>query len=229
MRKIETTNTTSLAEMIQRECVCSNHNGKMENMISFSSCTACNSFCQKMAKCEGTVCSKCYAGKMMRMYKSLRNKTEKATEIMTKQLIPFDDLPVFANNASKYGVVRIEAFGELNNTIQAENYLNIIRKNPHINFGWWTKRPNLIARAIKELGMEKCPENVNIIYSNPYLDKLPVIQKYSFISGYFTVWTSEEKAKENNCSINCGKKKCIDCMNCYNQHDGKFFINELIK
>lgn len=212
-------------EPLYKRFVCDNHTkgDKMENMISCSSSCTNNAYCRKMSQIKGTVCEKCYSQKTMNCRKAMKSKYEEATEILKTSILSDYDLPTF--NAK---VARIEAFGELNNTIQAINYINIIRKNPDVNFGWWTKRPNLIARALKEMNID-FPENCNVVYSNPYIDVLPKIQKYSFINGYFTVWTTKEKATENGCKINCGSMKCFHCLECYDYHDGVFFINELLK
>lgn len=209
--------------------ICHNHNGKMEGMTSISTSCRNNTFCEKMSKIEGTICQKCYAQRQLKAYaKTMMPKYEKSTQELTSRILTWNELPIFDNSVN---IVRVESFGELNNTIQAINYINIIRKNPFINFGWWTKRPNLIARALKEMGLTaEALDNCNVIYSNPYIDTMPKIHKYPFIKGYFTVWSSEEKALENGQLINCGKKKCKECLNCYDLHEeGIFFINELLK
>lgn len=227
MRKLSIESAAILAiSPIWTTGICNNHTAKMEGMTSISTTCHNNAFCHKMAKIDGTVCQKCYAERMAKMYgDTFTNKYEQAGKELSNRILTFEELPKFGANTN---VVRIEAFGELINTIHAINYINIIRANPWINFAWWTKRPNLIARALKEMGIE-FPDNCNVIYSNPYLDTMPKIQPFSFISGYFTVWTSEQKAAENSCVINCGKRKCKNCLNCYDAHDGIFFINELKK
>lgn len=228
MRKLnEKTSSEVVVNPVWTKGICTNHTGKMEGMVSVSSATSCNAFCKKMAENggENCICKYCYARRQFSFQKTTRNKFEQATLDLTSRVLSFAELPVFEADVD---VVRIEAFGELNNTVQAVNYINILRKNPHINFAWWTKRPNLIARAVKQMGIE-FPDNCNVIYSNPYIDELPKIQKYSFINGYFTVWSSQQKALENGCNINCGSKKCKNCLNCYDYHDGIFFINELKK
>lgn len=228
MKKLNRTKLTLSAMLnspIWETGICTNHGDKMEGMISINTASCKNEFCKKMSQIKGTVCEKCYA---LRNFKRRPNnvpKYEKSLKELTTEILPWDRLPVIDESAE---VCRIEAFGELNNTIQAINYINIIRKNPDINFGWWTKRPNLIARALKQLDIS-IPENVNVIYSNPYIDTLPKIQPYSFIKGYFTVWTSAEKALEHGCIICCGNKKCKNCLECYDAHDGIFYINELKK
>jgi hypothetical protein len=204
--------------------ICTNHSGKMKGMISVSSSCKNNDFCEKMRKIPGTVCEKCYAQNQLSYQKTTREKYEKSGLELSTSIISWNSLPVFEGVET----VRLESFGELINTVHAMNYINIIRKNPDINFGWWTKRPDLINQAISEMEIT-FPDNCNVIYSNPYIDQLPKLQKYSFVNGYFTVWSTEEKALEHGCIINCGKRKCKDCLECYDAHDGIFLINELLK
>lgn len=206
--------------------ICTNHTGKMKGMVSVSTTCHNNAFCKKMQSKEGTICQKCYADRIAKTYAhSFLPKYEQAGKELSERVLYIEELPKFDMSTN---VVRIEAFGELINTTHAINYINIIRANPWINFAWWTKRPNLIARALKEMGIE-FPNNCNVIYSNPYMDTVPKIQPYGFIDGYFTVWSSEEKAALNGCKINCGNRKCKECLNCYDAHNGTFYINELKK
>lgn len=228
MKKLNRKNadlSATIASPIWERGICYKHTSKMESMISINSSCQCNDFCKKMSKIAGTICAECYANEQMNHYKLMQPKYAEATRDLTTSIMHWDRLPMFAESQE---VVRIEAFGELNNAIQAINYINIIRKNPEINFGWWTKRPNLIARALKQLGIS-IPENVNVVYSNPYIDTMPKLQPYSFIKGYFTVWSTAEKALEHGCIINCGGKKCKNCLECYDYHEEIFFINELKK
>lgn len=224
MRKLQVNQV--ITSNIWTKGICTKHTGKMEGMTSISTNCQNNAFCAKMAKIEGTICQKCYAQRQMQTYPASRKKYSEATDDLTNRVMSVAELPIFDNSVN---VVRIEAFGELNNVTQAINYINIIRKNPFINFGWWTKRPELIARALKALSID-IPDNVNVIYSNPYIDTMPKIRRYSFIRGYFTVWSTAEKAFEHGQLINCGSRKCKNCLNCYDLHEeGIFFINELKK
>jgi hypothetical protein len=68
----------------------------------------------------------------------------------------------------------------------------------------------------------KKPENLIIIKSSKYLNDISLS-----LGKVFTVFT-KEYIKENNVSINCGDKKCIDCLICYTQNNTKF-INEKLK
>ena len=49
------------------------HNAKMSGMVSLSTSPMMNTFCQNRSKCEGTICKKCYAMRMSKMYSKLES------------------------------------------------------------------------------------------------------------------------------------------------------------
>ncbi|MBR5087960.1 MAG: hypothetical protein IK093_00885, partial [Ruminiclostridium sp.] len=72
------------------------------------------------------------------------------------------------------------------------------------------------------------------VVSSPFLNKpipMDIIEKYPEIDHVFTVYT-KKYAKENGIKINCGGKKCMECIlkkiNCYFRNT-EFYINELKK
>lgn len=200
------------------------HSGKMEDIFSISTSRNKNEHCKNFSKCQGSICHKCYAERYLSLRPALRKALERNTEILTKEIIPIDEMPIL--NAS---VFRLESFGDLINETHAANYLNLIKRNPQTQFGWWTKHPELIAKA---LDGENPPENVQIIQSSFYINK-PDKPKYDWISKVFTVY-DKEYIKENNVDINCGskdsngnKKRCIDCKKCYLDNGIKNISEEL--
>lgn len=203
--------------------ICKNHTGKMAGMISISTSTIENPFCAEMSKVVGSVCSHCYARLQFSYFPSMAGKYAESTIDLTTRILSWEEIPVI-NSAN--GTCRLESFGELNNEIQVINYFQICRKNPEINFALWTKRPDLIDNVIKS-GISK-PENINIIWSTLMINGTPNTTLFDFVDGYFTVYTAEY-AESHNIIINCGNAVCVECLNCYDYHDGIFFINELLK
>lgn len=204
--------------------VCTNHSGKMAGMTSISTSCKENDFCKSMHLVPGSVCAKCYATNQLTYQPTTARKYAESTLDLTSRLLTFEEIPTIDTNN---GVCRLEAFGELNNTIQVLNYFNICEKNPDINFSLWTKRPNLIKEVIEVLGHKK-PENLNIIWSTLMINGAPKIGRYDFVDGYFTVYTADY-AKNHNIKINCGGRKCAECLECYDYHEELFIINELLK
>lgn len=208
--------------------ICKNHSGKMAGMISLSTACSCNEICKARAKVPGCICEHCYAETLIKMRKSLREKLERNTELLTAEIIPVEDFPII--NASFF---RLEAFGDLNNTIQAINYINFSRRNPQTIFGWWTKNVWFVKRALEQLNIEK-PENIVLIYSSPkvnyenekLLDLFRVNGK-RIIDKLFTVYDKKYIA-ENNVEINCGARNCLTCLQCYNKNTATL-IHEHLK
>lgn len=195
-----------------------NHTGKMIDMQSISTSCTGNGNCARYAKIEGSVCQKCYAMRMQKMYKTLQAALLKNNETLTEQVLPKDFLPTI--NVSYF---RLEAFGDLINETQVKNYFNICNANPDTHFALWTKNPHLIAKAIED-GYEK-PENLNIILSSLFLNDVADKSKWSFVDKVFTVY---DKDHLDGVQINCGAKKCIECKLCYTKNNVEY-INEKLK
>lgn len=182
------------------------HTGKMKGMCSLSTCCNCNKRCMRNATIEGSICANCFARNTLKRYPALEKHTQKNFEILTESIIPYNELPTL-----NYAFFRIESFGDIANVNQAVNYLNIIRKNGYTRFGWWTKNCDILAKAINKIGFK--PNNVQIICSSLLLNH-KCKKGYDFVDKTFTVY-DDDYIKANNIEINCGGRKCIDCLNCY--------------
>lgn len=197
-----------------------NHNGKMEFIQSLSTSCLLNKYCKERMKNNDSVCSKCYARRMMKRYPQLRECLANNHEILTKDVLELDDLP-----RTNVVFFRFEAFGELENEIQFINYINICKKNKFTNFAIWTKNTWIIDNVFKQ-GYKK-PKNLIIVVSSTELNKQTDIEKYKWADKVFTVYT-KEAIKEKDIEINCGGKKCADCLLCYTKNKIKY-INEKLK
>lgn len=185
--------------------ITTDHTGKMEGMASVSTCRDCNKRCLRNASIKGSICEKCYAERMMRQYSNLKDRTVDNYKLLTSRILDESELPRL-----NFGLFRIESFGDIANTTQAINYLNMIYNNPFVHFGWWTKNCDILKKAIDKVGK---PDNVQIVRSSLYLNK-PVKKGYWFVDKVFTVYT-KDFIEKNNIDINCGGRKCIDCTRCY--------------
>ena len=204
------------------------HNGKMKGLGSLSTSVLLNEQCKKNALIEGSICQKCYAIKQLKCFKkNFPEAMEHNTKILTSGIIPKKYLPVI-----NFKYFRFEAFGDLNNTTQFINYINICNKNKSTNFAIWTKNPHIIDEVINELGYKK-PKNLIIIVSSLFinnqfnLDLYHYSKRYSFIDKIFTVY-DKNYIKENDININCGSKNCAGCLICYKKNKIKY-INEVLK
>ncbi len=196
------------------------HNGKMEGMHSLSTSCLKNNLCKERSKNKASICSHCYASRLLKMYKNTEYCLSKNTDILTKKVLIEEELPIL--NVLYF---RLEAFGDLINTMQVLNYFNLCNKNPQTRFAIWTKNPQLIEQTIHQ-GHRK-PQNLNVVLSSPFLNK-EIKNKYDFVDVIFTVYDKETIDKEK-ILINCGDKKCLECLKCYKKHEDLIYINEKIK
>lgn len=197
--------------------ITTNHTGKMKGMCSISTSCKTNANCERYSKIPGSVCQKCYAQRMMQMYKQMSPCYERNAEILTSRVLKMDELPVIN---SKY--FRFEAFGDLHNEIQLENYFNICKKNKATKFALWTKNPHIVAKIA-----DKKPKNLQILVSSLFLNKEVDISNMPYIDKVFTVY-DKKTISENNIEINCGGRSCASCLRCY-KNNGEKHIREKLK
>ena len=196
------------------------HSGKMSGMWSLSTNCARNPHCIKQQGQPGTVCAHCYVNNIAKRYPAASARWAGNTEALNNEIIPVGDWPHISKE-----VFRLEAFGDLQSTLQAIHYINFSASNPQTMFALWTKHPEYINNALAA-GYNK-PENMIIIFSSFYVNK-PARAPYEFIDKVFTVY-GPEYARENNININCGARNCNTCRRCYRKADGIEYVNELLK
>ena len=199
-----------------------NHSGKMSGMASLSTSVTCNKNCAKHASVPNSICSHCYANRMMKRYKTLENVLAKNTSVLTSEIIPVNEWPLLNMN-----VFRFESFGDINNATQVINYFNLCERNPETRFALWTKNAWIVKRAIAS-GHKK-PSNLIIIASSILVNKpitKAVLDNSPFIDKVFTVY-DKETAKTIN--INCGARNCYECQRCYRKTDTIEYVNEILK
>lgn len=200
-----------------------NHEGKMEGMQSLNTSTKTNPLCIKNREIKGSICQKCYAFKNLSYRKNVSEAYEKNEAILTKRLLTNEEIPLLN---TRY--FRFEAFGDLHNEIQLQNYINICKKNKHVDFALWTKNYKLILEYFKS---HKKPSNLRLLISslmiNQPINKKP-FEAINLQVSIFTVY-SKDYVKENDIKINCGGKKCIECLRCYKRGLKNQVINELVK
>ena len=196
-------------------------NGKMEGFMSLSTSPIQNPFCQIRQGIEGSVCSKCYADAMCGRYSALAEVLKRNSEILTTTEIPVDEFPLI--NAHAF---RLESFGDVANEIQVKNYFNFARRNRRTIFSAWTKNYSIYHDVI-ESGVKK-PNNLILIISSPLINHEADLSLCPHADKVFTVY-DKEYAKAFDIVINCGKRKCLSCMQCYSKAGSPTIINELLK
>lgn len=218
-------------DLLKRACIysiCDNHTGKMQDLKSISTSCKDNAQCAKNAAVPDSICKNCFSMSMHEIYgDNFYNKLHLNTLLYSVAVLPVDVLPELRN----IQYFRLEAFGDLNNSIQAANYFNIAKKNikNRVRLALWTKNPRFIDQAIKA-GYKK-PSNINIVYSSLFLNNnggAGIMKKYSFIDKVFTVYTLEYLKEHPEIKINCGARDCFACGRCYKK-GGDPVVNEMLK
>lgn len=203
---------------IKKNDLFSTMSGKLEGMLGINTNPFTNNFCMEMAKNPKTICSVCYSQKMLKgVRRSCIPKFDRVGDIMSKTIIPFEDIPVINDK-----VARFSAHGELINMNHLINCVGIAKANPHTTWGLWTKRIDLVRKFTKT---ESFPDNIVLIYSNPMLNKAIAVP--AGFDKVFSVFT-KEYADKKDVTINCGGKKCLACKLCYSKVTTPV-INELVK
>ena len=204
------------------------HDAKMNGIISLSTYVGFNRYCQtRCNNCDNAICKYCYAASLTNCREGLKNRLIRMHAVFTMVELFADDIPVI--DTDLYPYFRFESFGDLNNTIQVNNYNLFAAVNSDINFTLWTKNPGIIQRAIDN-GMIKS-DNLIIGLSSLYLNtpEIEKAKKYTFIRFLFTVY-DDDYIKTHNIVINCGAKHCLSCGICYKYlheyREGLMIINE---
>ena len=211
-----------------RYLFCDSHTGKMFDIDSVSTNCKCNIFCREHAKVKGSICEFCYSDKQLDYQTTTNNKTAQAHIFFTNIKLTVNDIPVI--NSLFF---RFEAFGDLQNELQFENYCTIAAKNPLVrSFTLFTKNPFIIRQYLDNGGI--IPENIYIGYSALFINQsheksIEILEKSNcieFIDFVFTVF-DDEYINEHNIDITCGSRSCINCLRCYTLEHGKIiFTNE---
>lgn len=200
---------------------------KLAGICSISTSVLDNAFCKARRCIEGCICQHCYAERQQEYQAGLAEHNLLNGYILRNVLIP---VSAFKSLLFIFPYLRIESFGDVENVTQARNYLRIIKAFPRIRCAIWSKNIEIWRQAIAWEGM---PKNATYIHSSSYINRAedPDQKVYWFVDHVFTVYT-KAFAAQNNITINCGGKKCLDCIrarkNCYYRNTERF-INELKK
>jgi hypothetical protein len=162
----------------------------------------------------------------MAMYPRLEGSLTNNTEILAKRELTFSEIREIAKFFLNTTIARFESFGDLNNETQLLNYIRIARAAKHTKFALYTKQYGIV-RQYFESG-KRFPDNVTLILSSPYIDHtlndslVNVFKQYHRRVITFTVTRDK-----TNLGINCGKKRCVECRNCYDARSPKNVIEML--
>lgn len=213
----------------QEHITLSEHQGKMTMIPSLSTNKKLNPQCMQRACSDNPdcICTHCYVDKTMAMYPRLEGALTNNTHILAERELTTSELREIAKFFLNTAIARFESFGDLNNETQLLNYIRIARAARHTKFALFTKQYGII-RKYFESG-KRFPDNVTLILSSPYIDHVLHESFVENIKQYhrrvITFTVTRDKA---NPAINCGKKRCVECRNCYDARNPKDVV-ELLK
>ena len=204
--------------------ICTDHTGKMTGNESISSSAMHNDGCKARAKVPGSICEHCFAMSMENAYSDLTALLENNLKVLSTTIIPVHEWPIVNVN-----MFRIESFGDVKNTIQVNNYLNFVERNPNTTFAAWTKVPGLYDMVFKKRDK---PANLIMIVSSMFINQIADVSRYEWADKVFTVFSADYVLEHPETSIDCGGKKCVECRRCYTHNAAGVavqYVNELLK
>ena len=185
--------------------------GKMAGIPAINCNPLENSFCEKMSKVPGSICSMCYSRDMLKTFRQNCGPSwSRNADLLSSKRIDKFDIPRI-NTA----IFRFHGHGELINSLHLENLIFICTQFPRTTFSLYTKRKDIIARVFKKT---KKPANLILIFSQPYIDGPEYIPAY-----FDKTFIATRDSDAVNCDLNC-----FDCQICYD-NTATDVIYELVK
>ena len=226
-------NAAGFAVLVRALWIVNHMANKLEGICSISSSVHDNCFCKAWRAIKDCICAHCYAHNQQSYQTGLKEHNILNGLILRNILIP---IKYFKLLKIVFPYLRIESFGDVQNVIQARNYIRIIKAFPEKRCAVWTKNIEIWHKAFKAEGGK--PKNTTFVISSPYLNKpiaKTILENYPEIDHIFTVY-DKAYAKKHNITINCGGRKCMECIiarkNCYfrtTKENNTLYINELKK
>lgn len=202
--------------------VTKNFTGKMEGMTGITTSMFCNPNCEKLRNIKGSVCEKCYTPHSNLRFNNVKNCYKRNTINLSTTLYSLRDLPRI--NAQ---YCRFESHGDLINETHLDNFINICKFNSDVKFTLWTKQYRLL---LDYFSTHKKPRNLKIVISSLMINQPINPKRFDELGLNVKIFTVYDKdfIKKKKININCGDKKCIDCLKCYKTNNIKY-VNELLK
>lgn len=191
--------------------------GKLTDFLALSfvdTASGCGSwaFCSMMAAVVGSVCSHCFSRKAMAYRRTMRPCFHRNGELIRKST-PLFKIP------RKFKYFRVNSHGELSCRDEVEYIFNLALLNPHVQFGLWTKRTNIVQRVLEDMD---CPRNVVLIHSKTMIGDVSEPAE-GFHKSFCVV------PKDSPHKIGCGGRECRSCLKCYKRDNGHKVIVERLK
>lgn len=192
--------------------------GKIAGLQSCDSSAHGCGFCQKMIAAaekgrkdgKKIICGSCYDIKQENYRTGVKNRHGLNLLIMSSVLFTEEELATLAIYTP---FARFNSSGDIENVIQARNYLRIAKSHKNTRFTFWFKNLAAVNKAVQ---LEGKPENVLFIYSDPIINgsvKPEIFFKaFAWIDYIFVVSEKELVNSFLEAGYNeCNGKKCMEC------------------
>ena len=225
-----------------------NMSGKMENVLSLSTNVHRNTRCMhRHNDCPSSICSHCFAVDTVNHYDSLHINLNHNTDALIDRIMTDEqtrDIAIeilYALEKNETHKFRFESFGDLNNEIQAINYLAIVcdlailaeNHNYHVECALWTKNADYLVKGFQsfdEIEKGYIRTILNVLVSSTFVG-FPIgdgfvkkVEKaLDMPIGVFTV------EKEETEHTNCGARDCNKCGRCYKKFEHTTYVWEVLK
>ena len=183
--------------------------GKLDGFQAISTNTMTNEYCvkQNASGKADNICTKCYSHTMLKTYrKNMAPALERNSVALSTRVIMGEDIPRL-NDA----YFRLDAHGELINTLHLENLLRIARANPQTTITLWTKRKDIVNKVLDVIPK---PSNMILVFSNSKIGTILDQAPKHFDKTFNNVLVNEHTDRQN-----CTGQKCMDCLKCYTHND----------
>ena len=200
--------------------------GKLKDIPAVNTSPLDNPFCEAMSHVEGAICKYCYSRKMVAgIRKNCRSGWKANGEELSSRILTVSEIKALRlEEKAPHGIVRFSAHGEIINWKHAYNMIKIAQLYPALIFGLWTKRLDILNEVFVKAEIEK-PDNLVVIYSNPFVDKecsiIAIQAMYPFVDKVFSVMSKD------NGDVNCGARSCATCKLCYSKDTTNVVIEKL--
>ncbi len=198
--------------------------GKLKGFWAVSTSVLKNARCQARARVHGCICRDCYAAAGASRYDGLALVLDINYQILNRWRIS-EAAWATLEIPSVNGKARLESHGDVATVCAAVNNIRIIKSHPWLTFGVWTKNLDMYRAAFAEEGGK--PVNMVFLASSPMENEVLEVPEdmRPYVDHVFTVYTPEY-IKRFGVEINCGGRKCRECLRCYDTADNEYYINE---
>lgn len=202
------------------------HTAKMAGMESTNTNNKCNRRCAKNKQCKGSICEHCFADEQINTFPSMAKGLTISYLLLNYTVLPISILPIINRQ-----FFRIESFGDVETVFQAINYCNLMTAhalNTFVQFGAWSKNPDIWAAAFEKVGK---PDNLSFGVSSLFMNKVTKVSARfeKYVDFVFTVFETEEDAHKAGFEINCGARHCLSCLRCYRAHAVKLETGKAVQ